>query len=169
MSYVDDADFNPYAAPKAAPGPYGAAVLSDLTVEYAGFWIRFAALMIDSVVLGVVSLIVMFALIFAMVAINLDPVIAYVVIYLVSIIIQIGYAPLMHSSERQATYGKMAMGIKVTDLGGRRIGFGRALGREFAKILSALIFMIGYIMAGFTERKQALHDMIASTLVVRSH
>jgi uncharacterized RDD family membrane protein YckC len=60
----------------------------------------------------------------------------------------------------------MAIGIKVTDLNGNRISFGRATGRYFAKILSGMILMIGYIMAGFTEKKQALHDMIASCLVV---
>jgi uncharacterized RDD family membrane protein YckC len=61
----------------------------------------------------------------------------------------------------------MALGIIVTDLEGRRIGFGRATGRYFAKILSALILGIGFLMVAFTQRKQGLHDMIAGTLVVR--
>jgi uncharacterized RDD family membrane protein YckC len=73
----------------------------------------------------------------------------------------------MESSAKQATVGKMALGIIVTDLDGRRIGFGRATGRYFAKILSALTLGIGFLMAGFTERKQALHDMVASCLVIR--
>jgi uncharacterized RDD family membrane protein YckC len=60
------------------------------------------------------------------------------------------------------------LGLKVTDLEGRRISFARATGRHFAKILSGLMFFIGFIMAGFTQRKQALHDMIAGTLVVRA-
>ena len=75
----------------------------------------------------------------------------------------------LESSSKQATLGKMAMGLKVTDLVGRRISFARATGRHFAKILSGMILLIGYIMAGFTERKQALHDMIAGTLVQRTH
>jgi uncharacterized RDD family membrane protein YckC len=58
--------------------------------------------------------------------------------------------------------------LKVTDLEGRRISFARATGRHFAKLLSGFILMIGFIMAGFTQRKQALHDMIAGTLVVRT-
>jgi uncharacterized RDD family membrane protein YckC len=62
----------------------------------------------------------------------------------------------------------MALGLKVTDLEGRRISFARATGRHFAKFLSAMICLVGYIMAGFTARKQALHDVIAGTLVVRS-
>jgi uncharacterized RDD family membrane protein YckC len=72
----------------------------------------------------------------------------------------------MESSSKQATLGKLALGIVVTDLNGNRISFGRATGRYFGKIVSGMIFAIGYIMAGFTEKKQALHDMIASCLVV---
>jgi uncharacterized RDD family membrane protein YckC len=60
----------------------------------------------------------------------------------------------------------MALGIVVTDLEGRRISWGRANARYWSKFISALIFLIGYIMAGFTQKKQALHDMIAGTLVV---
>ena len=78
------------------------------------------------------------------------------------------YEALMESSSRQATVGKIALGLKVTDLEGKRISFSRASGRVFGKYISAMIFFIGYIMAGFTERKQALHDMIAGTLVVRT-
>jgi uncharacterized RDD family membrane protein YckC len=73
----------------------------------------------------------------------------------------------MESSAWQGTLGKKALGLTVTDLEGRRISFGRATGRYFAKIISTLILCIGYMMAGFTERKQALHDMIAGTLVLR--
>jgi len=60
----------------------------------------------------------------------------------------------------------MAIGIKVTDLQGDRISYGRANARYWSKFLSTMIFLIGYIMAGFTEKKQALHDIIASCLVV---
>jgi uncharacterized RDD family membrane protein YckC len=79
------------------------------------------------------------------------------------------YEASLESSSYQATLGKMALGLKVTDLEGRRISFARATGRHFAKILSGMILLIGYIIAGFSTRKQALHDMIAGTLVVRSH
>ena len=77
------------------------------------------------------------------------------------------YFALLESSERQATFGKMALGLKVTDLNGNRISFGQAVGRNLAKYISLVTLLIGYIMAGFTERKQALHDMIASTLVFK--
>ena len=77
------------------------------------------------------------------------------------------YSAYQESSESQATIGKRMLGIRVTDLSGNRISFGQATGRHFGKILSSLICSIGFIMAGFTEKKQALHDMLASTLVVR--
>ncbi|WP_290652619.1 RDD family protein [Aquisalimonas sp.] len=74
----------------------------------------------------------------------------------------------MHSSPYQATLGKMALGMKVTDLEGGRISFARATGRHLAEFLSAILLMIGYLMVAFTRRKQGLHDIIAGTLVVRS-
>jgi uncharacterized RDD family membrane protein YckC len=77
------------------------------------------------------------------------------------------YFTLLEASPWQATVGKVALGIRVTDLAGARIGWGRANARYFGKILSSLILGIGYLMAAFTERKQALHDMVAATLVVR--
>ena len=86
---------------------------------------------------------------------------------MISTIIQWLYFSLTESSSWQATLGKKALGLTVTDLEGRRIGFGRATGRYFAKYLSTLILFIGWLMAGFTEKKQALHDMMAGTLVLR--
>ncbi len=62
----------------------------------------------------------------------------------------------------------MALGIKVTDLDGNRISFGRATGRYFGKIISGMIFYIGFMMAGWTQKKQALHDMLAGCLVINN-
>ena len=76
------------------------------------------------------------------------------------------YYALMESSKNQGTLGKMALGLRVTDLDGKRISFGRATARYFSKYLSGFTLMIGYIMAAFTPKKQAMHDMIASTLVL---
>jgi uncharacterized RDD family membrane protein YckC len=76
------------------------------------------------------------------------------------------YEAFMLSSEWQATVGKRAMSIAVTGIDGGRISFARATGRHFAKYISAFILFIGFIMAGFTAKKQALHDMLAETLVV---
>jgi uncharacterized RDD family membrane protein YckC len=77
------------------------------------------------------------------------------------------YAAGFEASSLQATPGKLTAGAKVTDLEGERIGFGRATGRFFAKILSGAILMIGFIMVGFTAKKQGLHDTIAGTLVIK--
>jgi uncharacterized RDD family membrane protein YckC len=91
---------------------------------------------------------------------------AMVVPFVILFIGQWLYFALFESGKAQATPGKMAMGIKVVDDVGQRIGFGRATGRYFGKIVSGLILNIGYLLAGWTARKQALHDMMASTLVV---
>jgi len=78
------------------------------------------------------------------------------------------YHAWMESSEWQATVGKKALGLVVTDMAGRRVSFGRATGRHFAKIVTNMVpVFIGYIMAGFTQNKQALHDMIAGCLILR--
>src|SRR5260370_40401077 len=80
------------------------------------------------------------------------------------------YHALMESSEWQATVGKKALGLVVTNMSGHRVSFGRATGRHFAKIVTNLVSFgigLGYLMAAFTEKKQALHDMLAACLVLR--
>jgi len=77
------------------------------------------------------------------------------------------YYALMESSKNRGTLGKMALSLAVTDLKGNRVSFARATGRYFGKIISGMILYIGYILAGVTEKKQALHDMMAGCLVVR--
>ena len=89
-----------------------------------------------------------------------------IVTNLVSFVLSAGYYAWFHASHAMATPGKMAVGIKVVRLDGDRISFARGIGRYFATILSGLIFGIGFLMAAFTERKQALHDMVCNTLVV---
>lgn len=90
-----------------------------------------------------------------------------VTVWVLQLVIAWLYEAFMTSSAKQATLGKMALGIKVTDLEGRQISFGRATGRHFGKMVSGLLLSIGYIMAAFTERKQALHDQMAGCLVVK--
>jgi len=124
---------------------------------YGGFWIRFVAVIIDAVVLAVGTGIIATASMGMMGAVVG---LGFVVPWL--------YESLMPASEKQATLGKMAMGLIVTDDNNQRLTFGRATGRHFAKYLSGLALGIGFVMAAFTERKQALHDMIAGTLVVIS-
>ncbi len=86
---------------------------------------------------------------------------------LVLFLIQAGYFALLESSRWQATIGKRVCRLRVTGLDGGRISLPRAIGRYFAKFLSALILCIGFLMVGWTRRKQGLHDILAETLVVR--
>ena len=93
---------------------------------------------------------------------------AIVSVILASIVVIWLYYASMESSAKQGTVGKMVLGLSVTDLYGRRISFARASGRFFSKFITGMIpLFIGYIMAGITEKKQALHDILASCLVLR--
>lgn len=137
---------------------------------YAGFWKRFIAYIIDLMIIGIIMFFintVSFLLnVTVLVNEHYDPLFFIALNNGANLLITWLYFALMESSARQATLGKMLFGIQVTDIHGQRIGFGRASGRHFGKILSALLLCIGYIMAAFTAKKQALHDMMAGCLVV---
>lgn len=141
-------------------------------IKYGGFWIRVAAAIIDAIILRVVVAPVGF--IFGSLGMAgmmtglphrglrlFGGGLTFILLLFGSWL----YEAFMESSSYQATVGKMIFGMKVTDLNGNRISFERATGRHFAKWLSGVILGIGYIMVGFTERKQGLHDLLASTLV----
>ena len=140
---------------------------------YAGFWKRFAAFFIDTLVLIVPGLMLQ-GIIGALFAPPSDDEVsalrsllwAYCMTQLAVIAMWWLYYSLMESSAWQATLGKKALGIVVVDSNGNRLTWGRATGRHFGKIISAFPMGIGLIMATFTQRKQALHDMMAGTLVV---
>jgi uncharacterized RDD family membrane protein YckC len=135
-------------------------------MNFAGFWIRVLAYVIDGLALAVIS--VVLALIAGEDFFNTDPSAPlYSATDFISMLVGIVYFVGFESSAYQATPGKMALGLIVVDTDGRRISVARSLGRYFAKIPSALILGIGFIMVAFTERKQGLHDMMAGTLVVR--
>lgn len=85
----------------------------------------------------------------------------------VSLLVTWLYYALCESSSWQGTVGKKVCGLRVTDMNGSQINFGKATGRHFGKILSGLILGIGFIMIAFTEQKQGLHDIMAGTLVLR--
>ena len=170
---------SPYAPPRSAVHSSSNYVAGG-EVVYAGFWKRFAAYFIDTLLIGIVTWVVQMIVMAGFgasggLASRGDPgaMIASAGVFgflfgmiLLPLGMQAVYFAWMHSSDRQATLGKMAVGIKVTGDDGQAISFARGIGRYFATILSSLILCIGYIMAGFTERKRALHDMVASTLVV---
>ena len=150
--------------PGGAEGGQGKINIKELKMNgeqsfrFAGFWMRFAAALIDGIILCIAGAITG----------GLAGIIVGAMVGRTGFGILIGwlYYALMESSETQATLGKMAMGIKVTDLNGGRISFGRATGRHFGKIVSVIILFIGFIMAGWTQKKQALHDIMAECLVV---
>jgi len=172
------------AALARPPIPVPPAVVAAPRWQHGGFWLRFLAYLIDSVVMGLAVVVVFVPVIFLT---GLGAVLSRIhpeedlgdagvfliigVIFLaatVSLAVTWLYHAWMESSEWQATVGKKALGLVVTDMAGRRVSFGRATGRHFAKIVTNMVpGFIGYIMAGFTEKKQALHDMIAGCLMLR--
>ena len=144
-------------------------------MNFAGFWIRVGAYLIDIIILGIAITILQTVTGINM-GVNFDPDLAPTglegegaspVGSLLQLIIGIAYFAGLESSSWQATVGKKALGLVVVDTSGNRVSFLRALGRYLAKIVSAIILLIGYMMVAFTEKKQGLHDMIASTLVIK--
>ena len=141
---------------------------------YGGFWIRFVAVLIDGIILLVANGIAGFFLGLSGTApapvnpADIGAALSRVgLLWMVSVAIGCTYET-WFIGNMAATPGKMALGLKIVRPDGSAVSYGRAAGRYFSKILSTVILMIGYIMAGFDAQKRALHDMIADTRVVRS-
>ncbi|MDE5090458.1 MAG: RDD family protein, partial [Trichodesmium sp. St18_bin3_1_1] len=132
--------------------------------KYAGFWMRLAADLIDKTIIIIGSIIVDF--IINDVTVDEAEFMARILVFY--IIAGFIYCPVMDSSKTQGTFGKMLMGIKVTDLQRRRISFDKATKRHSSKFFSYLTLGIGFILASFNKRKRALHDIISGCLVIRS-
>lgn len=178
-------DGNPPAVVVTAPAhSYAVTMQPPSHLQYGTFWERFFAYLIDSLILSALFAIV--AVPFFILVGILAPLLqstsnngddtASTVIGMLTIFIFMPvllaaswlYFALLESSAAQGTYGKRMLGLKVADMEGKRVSFARASGRFLSKIISGFLpFAIGYIMEAFTERKQALHDMIASTIVVK--
>lgn len=126
-------------------------------MKYAGFWKRFVASIIDSVILIPVSFLIGALQTFGG---------AYIEGFFVGVVLSWLYFAISESQGWQATLGKKLMGIKVTDLYGQKITFARASGRYISKFLSYITLGLGYVMVAFTKRKQGLHDLVAETLVL---
>jgi len=149
---------------------------SPQSPKYAGFWFRTLAAIIDNVLCQVVAVVLVLPLAFALGTSMADTYPASEIEaagqglgFMLGILIQWLWFTIAESSKWQATVGKKMVGLKVTDENGERIGFGKANGRFWSKILSALILFIGFVMVAFTEKKQGLHDKIAGTLVVKAN
>lgn len=150
---------------------------NDLSFSYAGFMDRLIAITIDQIILYLGKFLVLFPLLVAtflggflavptLAATGAETAGVTPSVWILSLVIDWVYFAVMESSESGATLGKRAMKIKVVGENGERLTFRRASVRYFSKILSYIPLMLGFVMALFTRRKQALHDLIAETIVI---
>jgi uncharacterized RDD family membrane protein YckC len=152
--------------------------------RYAGFWIRTGAVLIDSLILGIVQSVIFmilfggtFASMFTVAARGGDPsetaallapMFGFIGLYqLLSYALQCAYSSFLWV-KYGATLGQMAVGIKVVRPDGSPLSWGVAIGRYFAFLLSTLILCIGHMMAGWDDEKRALHDRLAGTRVIHA-
>jgi len=126
-------------------------------IIYAGFWRRFTAFLLDIIIINI-----LYAIYLALFGNNISLFDSSIIWFFLW-----GYFACLESSPKQATFGKMALGLIVTDFSGNRISYGKASGRFWARILSHLSLGIGYLMIAFTKRKQSLHDKLANCLVIK--
>ena len=119
---------------------------------YAGFWQRFLAGIIDSIILIFIEVILIFI-----------PIIGWIL----SLFVTWLYFAIQHSSTKQATFGMRALGIKITNENHGKIGFWRATGNFYLTVISALLVFIGFLMIAFTSRKQGFHNLISRTLCIK--
>lgn len=171
---------------KVPPPIVAAADVATADVQYAGFWIRVAAYFIDCVVMYIPCTLLEMLLgtratqeAFRQQAQTMSPDDPATLQALTHFYAGMGwyilaatiawwlYSAACESSAWQATVGKLTVGIRVTDLQGNRISFARAVGRYGGQLISAFLLCMGYVMVAFTRRKQGLHDLIASTLVIK--
>jgi len=159
------AELNPYAAPASnVLAREQARHLGD----HPGFWNRVVAHIIDSIVMNIAAGAVGFVLGLGLASAGVqDETSLEIAGGVIGIFVSWLYYAFMESSSTQATLGKMALGIVVTDLNGERISFGRATGRYFGQIVSAITLCIGFLMCAWTEKGQCLHDMMAGCLLYK--
>lgn len=159
---------NPFAAPESDLTPERFEP-GDVSSAYATTWKRVVAVFVDGIILKVLSAAVFMAVLAVSSPADSPAIESFFELLDLGLplLMYLAYYTVLESSEAQATLGKRLVGIRVTDLEGRRLSFGRAFGRACARFLSYLSFGIGLLIQPFTERKQALHDLLAGTIVVR--
>lgn len=166
---------NPYAAP--AVGDFQAySTSAGGPVQYAEYLPRVGAALLDGVFIGLMGCIPALGIGIVIGAMSAGGdadaqqaagVFANCCSQIISQVISAVYYVVLESSQKQGTWGKQIVGIKVVDMQGNRLTFGRALGRYFARFITALTCGIGFLMPLWTEKKQTLHDMIAGCLAVK--
>jgi uncharacterized RDD family membrane protein YckC len=176
---VSVAQIGPVYVPQSAQPPDAAPAIRELPVlpprpAFAGFWLRAVAYLIDTVLISLFfGLIASFypatflkfpdAAATSLTSLpQLTP-----IAFAITLTATWFYYTVFEASIWQATPGKRVLKLYVADLNGKRVTFARAAARNFAKLISSLTFLVGYLVAGFTEKKQALHDILASCLVLR--
>ena len=162
------ADWNPYQASAAAT----AGTAMSAAMAYADFLPRVGAYLLDGVFMWVAGMIIQFgiAALLGLLSGGDDTIIAigWILGSVGSFIVSLAYFVGYETSAKQGTWGKQIVGIKVTDIQGRRITTGRAIGRFFAKIITGMTCGIGYLLPLFTDRKQTLHDLISECLALKT-
>ena len=148
----------------------------DSNMKYAGFWRRFVGWVIDFLIIIILAhwaTVLVSSVISTPIPDSLTNLVitsevlgTAIVIFVIDFIIIALYYCLLEASPLQATIGKYVAGLKITDMNGSRISYGKAFARRVYSLLSIITIFIGYIIAGFTPRKQTIHDMLAKTVVI---
>jgi uncharacterized RDD family membrane protein YckC len=144
-------------------------------LQYASFLPRVGAFLLDGLFAGLIACIPSIGIVFVIMSMAHDSpereqaalAVSSCCVQLVYQVVALVYYVTAETSAKQGTWGKQIVGIKVTDIHGKRITVGRAIARHFAKMLTGLTFGIGILMPLFTEKKQTLHDMIAGCLALK--
>lgn len=136
-------------------------------VEYIGFWERFGAHIIDSIILTILSIVVFICVAVMLLVTTLDYYTSIYLSVLACFPVSYLYYAYLESSPRQGTFGKSFLGIIVTDLDGSRISFGRATVRFIGRVIESISYGLLYLIIPFTAKKRGLHDFMAGTVVVR--
>ena len=178
---VNVAQIGPVYVPPSARPPAVMPLIQELSAAlprpaFAGFWLRSIAYLLDTVLISLVGgLIASFYpatfIKFPDAAAASNPLTSLPQLtplgFAITLTATWFYYTMFESSSWQATPGKRFVKIYVTDMNGQRPTFARVAARNFAKIISSLTFLVGYLVAGFTVKKQALHDLLSSCLVLR--
>jgi len=138
-------------------------------MEYAGFWIRFGAILIDGIIMWIVNMVIGIPL-GLLGAASFEQPAVMVVTQLFMVLLQL-VVPVVYDTwfvgKYAATPGKMACRIKIVTADAGQVSYARAIGRHFAKWISGITLGIGYLMAAFDDQKRSLHDRICDTRVIR--